>query len=99
MKIVNNQYVRGFSEIGQIQEKSTLFYNLVETKGQDGRVFGIELVHRCDREDLMDSISTLSRSRKYVCDIITYLYENAIKIGNWRDIVADIFGEKIQRMD
>jgi hypothetical protein len=99
LKIVSNQYIRNFSEIGHLQEKSTIFYNLVESKGQKGRMYGVELVYRCEGEGCEDSITAISHSRRSAIDIITYLYENAIKIGNWRDIVADIFGEQIQRMD
>ena len=74
-------------------------YNLIEIKEYPEKWFGIEIVYRSEREMIVESVSRLSHSKKYICDIITYLYENAVRVDNWKDIVADLFGEQIQRME
>lgn len=99
MKIVSNQFIKNFSEIVPLQEKGSILYNLIEIKEYPEKWFGIEIVYRSEREMIVESVSRLSHSKKYICDIITYLYENAVRVDNWKDIVADLFGEQIQRME
>ena len=99
MKTIYNQFIKNFSEIVPLQEKSSILYNLIEIKEYPEKWFGIEIVYRSEREMIVESVSRLSHSKKYICDIITYLYENAVRVDNWKDIVADLFGEQIQRME
>ena len=99
MKTICNQFIKNFSEIVPLQERSSILYNLIEIKEFPEKWFGIEIIYLSERENIVESISHLSHSKKSICDIITYLYENSVRVDNWKDIVADLFGEQIQRLE
>ncbi|MDQ5983575.1 MAG: hypothetical protein RUMPE_00599 [Eubacteriales bacterium SKADARSKE-1] len=95
MTDITNIYKKGFSKIENIQSQEVVFYNLSGMKCDDIVVYGIELASQRDGKLTKLSIDNISDSKMWVIDIITYLYENAIKpeisLGVIDDIINSTF--------
>lgn len=90
MAIVTNVYKKRFSKIENMQSSEDIHYNLIELDSSDIKVYGVELIsYRGEEQDRL-VLENISESKICAMNIITYLYENAIKPEIALGIVNDI---------
>jgi hypothetical protein len=70
-------YVKNFSEISGLQAKEEVTYNELINNSNGNDSYGIEIVST--NSDQVSVFSDLSDDEKYVLDLITLLYENAVR--------------------
>lgn len=87
-------YTKKFRRINKLQERQTLRYNLIEEETGDLPAFGIQLIS--DRKGVIEIgfRRSLTSSKKEALDLLAFLYENAITLNTWQDVVTDL----MQRM-
>ena len=94
MTCITNIYKKEYSEISDIQRKKNVYYNLVKTISDDLTYFGIEIILKNDVNRPEKALfSGISESESYVMNIITFLYENAIKPDVSLEIISDLVSE------
>ena len=94
MTCITNIYKKEYSEISDIQRKKNVYYNLVKTISDDLTYFGIEIILKNDINNPEKAFfSGISESENYVMNIITFLYENAIKPDTSLEIISDLVSE------
>lgn len=90
MAIITNVYKKRFSKIENMQSSEDIHYNLIELDSSDIKVYGVELIaYRGEEQDRL-TLENISESKIWAMNIITYLYENAIKPEVALGIVNDI---------
>ncbi len=82
-----NALVRNFSKLGKYQKAHSTSYNLQKSK--EGYIITV-----CEREEKSNEERTSSlqceMSEKEATYILYVLYENAVPITHWQDIVKDL---------
>jgi len=90
MQSIKNVYTRKMSGIANLQDESEIMYNLLETEAEGRKMYGIQLICRSRAAKRTDELPEIAPSEKNIRDLLTLLYENAIMIDVWRDIVSDV---------
>jgi len=93
MTTVKSIYKKQRSYLEGWQEKSETLYSLVETEAEDQIMYGIQLIEIQGMDRQSDAWFEISESEIYVRELLTLLFENAIMIDVWRDIVWDVITE------
>ena len=81
----NLQKMLFFSEIGSLQVQHTITYCLQEVKN-----FWILTVSQQKSNQCRTESVKLSLDREHALQLRDYLYENAVLIESWQDIIADV---------
>ena len=90
MKSIINVYQKKMSGIANLQEESEVSYNLLQTENEGQQMYGIQLVYKNSLVKQIDELLEISESEEKTRDFLTLLYENAIMIDIWKDIVLDM---------
>lgn len=91
MRTAETLFSRTFSQLGSMQGSQAIDYRLVETCADDFNCYGIELVQiEADGQASVESDDHISESKDFVELLLRYLYENAVRMTPWQDIVADL---------
>ena len=69
--------------------KRTINYNLCENAVENQMIYGIEIVSLSEDKKEIEKIENVSYEKDEVIKIITLLYENAVDITHFKDIVED----------
>lgn len=86
-------YTKDFSEIENIQSSERVYYNLlIQKDSEETVVYGIELVSSNNSQMENQVIEGVSESEVQALNIIKFLYENAVKPGEFVGIVNDLIG-------
>ncbi|MDP4108546.1 MAG: DUF6514 family protein [Bacillota bacterium] len=93
MKSVVNVYSRSMSDIAGLQQGSEVSYCLLETDFEGRKSYGIQVSEKCKSCCRTDELSDISASESRIRSLLTLLFENAIMIDVWRDIVTDFVAE------
>lgn len=72
-----------------IAMKRKTIYNLWENEIESQTVYGIEIVVFSNNKQESSKIENISRDKNQVINIITLLYENAVGISHFKDVVED----------
>ena len=64
-------------------------YNLCESTTEGKTVYGIEIVVISNDKQESSTIENVSCDKNQVINIITLLYENAVDISHFKDVVED----------
>lgn len=91
---IKNIHKKEFSELSSMQKQETIDYNIVENIANDKIFYGIEIISYNKLSRVKDSFFNISDSKKFVMDLICYLYENAVKISTCKDIIDDILSSQ-----
>lgn len=83
-------YKRNFSKISTVQEHEQIIYNLCITEENTASSYGIEIISKKKTTQKCQLIS-ISDSKSYILEILTFLYENSIKPDTALGIISDIF--------
>lgn len=79
------EYTRAFSDLGTLQTAHQVKYRLKE----DGNLWEIQLEDNSKRENKADGL-LLDCSERMAYNVLRFLYENAVQLDGWRDIVMDL---------
>lgn len=91
MRTAATLFSRTFSQLSSTKERQTIDYRLAETCMDDFNCYGIELIQtEVDGQVSVESDDHISESKDFVELLLRYLYENAVRMTTWRDIVADL---------
>ena len=90
MSGTKNLFKRQFTYIKNIQDMENIYYNLYETDTGSNVTYGIEIISEKDNKVEETSLKQISESKSFIVNIITYLYENAIKPECALGIVSDL---------
>ena len=85
----NTVYCKNFSKISNIQEKETIVYNELLTTFDNMEFYGIEITSSIDEEKFV--VQRLSDKERDVMDILTFLYENSVRVNGCDSILEDTF--------
>ena len=69
--------------------KRSIIYNLCECTVQGKTVYGIEIIVNSNDKQESSKIENVSYDKNQVVNIITLLYENAVDISHFKDVVED----------
>lgn len=83
-------YVKRFSSLDGLQGQEEIVYNLSTSEKYGLPSYGIEVESKKGEGVRKFSIKDVSTSRDGTKNILTYLYENAVKIDTAMDVVYDI---------
>lgn len=84
-------FTKVFNLLEGLQEAQTLQYELLEDENSEGESFyGIALISSAGDKIIRDAWRYIFEKYSDCMKVITYLYENAALLSNWRDIVADL---------
>ena len=72
-----------------VGEKRTINYNLCENTIENQVIYGIEIVSFSEDKKEVEKIENVSCEKDKVMNIITLLYENAVDITHFKDVVED----------
>ncbi len=82
-------YEKTFSEIRDWQKARTQRFALLENcDGRQG--YGVELEEDSVWGHEQDELFPLTDSREEAMALLTFLYENCIRIADWRGVVRDL---------
>lgn len=83
-------FKRNFSQIGEIQNKKQICYGVIDEpkEGELRYGIGVLLIENGTRDK--DFINGLSDSKDEILEIVTYLYENAVKLEDWREVTFQL---------
>ena len=90
MLITNLLYKKVFSKLENIQESQEILYNLCEDPESGGKGHGIQIISKNTKGIQSRVFEKLSDSEDVVKNIITYLYENSVKIESAEYIIQDV---------
>ena len=82
-------YTKEFSDLGSLQEAAVIWYNLLE-EGQPRLAYRLEVEEEGGGLRVMEQMDHPFSSRDEAVRILTYLYENAVTVTAWKDIVEDL---------
>ncbi len=77
---------REFSHLGRFQQAHTLCYALT---GQEERL-AVRLICTRQKEQETQQISLVDWTLEEARLLVRYLYENAVPMENWQDVVTDL---------
>ena len=97
MSGTKNLFKRQFTHINNIQDMENIYYNLYETDTGSNVTYGIEIISEKDNGVEETSLKQISESKSFIVNIITYLYENAIKPEYALGIVSDLINADFLR--
>ena len=83
-------YTKQFSYLERLQEAAAICYNLLEEEGSPHPAYQLEMEETGSGLRVLDRIDRLFSSREEAVRILTYLYENAVTVTAWRDVVEDL---------
>ena len=69
--------------------KRSIIYNLCESTVEGKTVYGIEIIVNSNDKQESSKIENVSYDKNQVVNIITLLYENAVDISHFKDVVED----------
>ena len=69
--------------------KRNLFYNLCESSGEGSKFYGIEILTEYKNSVEREIIRNISNDKSVVLNLIECLYENAVSVTHFRDIIED----------
>lgn len=78
---------REFSHLGRFQQAHTLCYAL---RQEDDRRLTISLTQTQDTQKETERIALMDWRPEEAGLLLRYLYENAVPMENWQDVVADL---------
>lgn len=82
---VKNLYVHKFSKLEYgIQSSKTVYYNICYDK-----MFGIQVVEKMGTTVYEDTVY-ISEDEDVVINIIEYLYENAVDVALFKNVIEDL---------
>lgn len=84
----NPVYCKNFSKISNIQESEVIVYNKLLTSPDDIEFYGIEITSNISGEKFV--VRRLSDREKDVMDILTFLYENSVRVNDCKSILEDV---------
>ncbi len=90
MEQVQAEYVRSFSDLGKMQTVHQVKYQLKE----DGSLWEIRLEDESEITHKTDGL-LLDCSEPMAYNVLRFLYENAVQLDSWRDIVTDLVPCKV----
>lgn len=82
-------YTKNFHALHNLQEEYTLQYHLLERHDIPAKRFGIQVTEMNETKIESDQLENLFVSEEDTIEVLTLLYENAIDLDTWRDVVAD----------
>ncbi len=88
MKNTTLMYERTYSPLGRIQHAKTVRYLLTEECG-GAPTYGIKVSERAGDKLAEEEVDGISDSPQKVQRLITFLYENAVPMEAFRDVVED----------
>lgn len=97
MSGTKNLFKRQFTYIKNIQDMENIYYNLYETDTGSKTTYGIEIISEKDNGVEETSLKQISESKSFIVNIITYLYENAIRPEYALGIVSDLINSDFLR--
>ncbi len=99
MSGTKNLFKRQFTYIKNIQEMENIYYNLYEseTDTESNITYGIEIISEKDTGVEETSLKQISESKSFIVNIITFLYENAIRPEYALGIVSDLINADFLR--
>lgn len=94
MADITNIYKKRYSKIESIQAEEVIYYNLIEVKNDDTIAYGVELISNSCKKQSKLSLENISDSKAWIINMITYLYENAIKPEIALGVISDTINSK-----
>lgn len=85
------EYTRAFSDLGKLQAVHQVKYRLKE----DGNLWKIQLEDDSKVENKTDGL-LLDCSEGMAYNVLRFLYENAVQLDGWKDIVMDLVPSEVK---
>jgi len=98
MANAKNIFKRQFTYIKNIQDAEKVYYNLYETNSGSNTTYGIEIISEKNHALEETSLKQISESKNFIVNILTYLYENAVKPEHALGIINDLINEDFLRL-
>lgn len=90
MKKIENVYIKEFSNITNIQANEKIFYNLCKILKKELTTYGIEIISKKENSIKSCNFDSISNSRKFTFNLLTFLYENSVKPDFATEIITDL---------
>jgi hypothetical protein len=90
--VVIKRYTKRFSTLGRMQKRHTMIYELEETAG--GCVIRVGSIAE---GTIRFESRRVSVSNTAAGQMLRYLYENAVPLENWKDVLEDVLPAAAER--
>ena len=81
------EFLRGFSDLGRLQRESTLRYSCSQ---DETGIYRFCLTKNCNGTVRQETADVRCAQSAQACRMLQYLYENAIPMENWTDVLEEL---------
>ena len=83
------ELVRGFSSLGRLQARSVVTY---ACEKMEESTYRFTMMRHCGTQLQQESTSMEGLAPWEACQITQFLYENAVPLDNWQDVLLELRG-------